>query len=127
MILLTSFSLLPNYKNFAIYGHGTCARHLYKKLLLTHRKNFLGFIVSDNYKIEENEVYYLKQILKMKMTQNLNVIIASTFYEEIHKILSTHQFKNLYLYPEKNFECTKGYQSEYFYPYFSKQFFEYYF
>lgn len=74
--------------SFYIYGAGVISREIYKSIFVGN-SNMKGFIISDNQKSDDNDVYGYPIIKKSKVCKNEKVIVG------VNKLLAEEMRKNL--------------------------------
>jgi hypothetical protein len=112
MIPLNNLLILPKHEDYFIYGFGSCAKHLHSILTVPQKKNFQGFIHKDrSVKIYNDFVYSIDEFLSKSISHDTLIIIASSYWKEISKILLENSYIRLFVYPFINFEKTEGYPS----------------
>ena len=110
MIPLNNLLILPKHEDYFIYGFGSCAKHLHSILTVPQKKNFQGFIHKDrSVKIYNDFVYSIDEFLSKAISHDTLIIIASSYWKEISKILLENSYIRLFFYPSINFEKKEEY------------------
>ena len=100
---------LPKDDDYFIYGFGSCAKHLHSLLTKPQKKNFQGFIHKDSsIIIDNNFVYSIEDFLSKGISTDTLIIIASSYWKEISKILLENSYMRFFVYPSINFEKKKN-------------------
>jgi len=112
MIPLNDLKYLPKDDDYFIYGFGSCAKHFHSILTDSQKKNFQGFIHQDSsIKIDNNFIYSIEEFLSKGISNDTLIIIASSYWKEISKILLENLYIRLFVYPSINFEKIEKYPS----------------
>lgn len=112
MIPFNDTIYLPNNDDYFIYGFGSCAKHLHSILTVPQKKNFQGFIHKDkSVKMDNYFVYSIDEFLSKDLPQDTLIIIASSYWRDISRILLKNSYNRLFVYPDINFEKIEKYPS----------------
>ena len=100
MIPLNNMLYLPKHDDYFIYGYGSCAKHFHSILTLPQKKNFQGFIHKERtVKMDDYFVYSIDDFFSKNLPQDTLIIVASSYWRDISRILLKNSYHRLFIYP----------------------------